>query len=107
SLHDSLPISGVDAVAAPAPARETTSGGAPQSLESPQSSDKTSVLGSTKMEVKLVFKPGQANVEEFQITKSEISIGRGTNCDVILTDAKSSRKHVSIKKVGNNYILQD
>ncbi|MGE4234485.1 MAG: FHA domain-containing protein [Bacteriovoracia bacterium] len=76
-------------------------------VQSGESGDKTAVLTQAQLIAKLIFKPGQANVEELPITKSEIVVGRAEDCDVILTDKKSSRKQFSIKKAGANFILQD
>ncbi|MBI3543182.1 MAG: FHA domain-containing protein, partial [Deltaproteobacteria bacterium] len=69
--------------------------------------DRTAMISTAHMITKLVFKPGEANLEEFVLKKGEISIGRGTTCDVVLTDKKSSRKHLIIKKVGMNFVAQD
>ena len=69
--------------------------------------ERTAMISNVQVVTKLVFKPGDANVEEYIIKKGEISIGRGTNCDVILTGKKSSRKHVLIQRVGMNFVLKD
>lgn len=55
----------------------------------------------------LFFGPGSANVTEFEIRKEEISIGRGKNCDVVLSDKKSSRKHILIRRAGPSFVLKD
>jgi len=69
--------------------------------------EKTSMVSMANLAVKLTFKPGEANVEEFEIKKPEISIGRGSSCDVVIEDKKSSRKQVTIRKVGGAYLIKD
>lgn len=69
--------------------------------------DKTAFATHAKIVSKLVFKPGEANFGEFVIRKAEVSIGRGTNCDIVIGDAKSSRKHLVIKKAGVSYVAVD
>lgn len=71
-----------------------------------QEEDKTAPISTVQLKARLLFRSGQANVEEYVIDKSEISIGRGTDCDVVLTDKTSSRKHVLIKQ-GASFVLQD
>lgn len=84
------------------------------SIEAPQGGDgmfveseRTAMIPQAKIVTKLVFKAGEANVEEYAIKKAEITIGRGSNCDIILSDKKSSRKHLVLKKVGMNFVAQD
>lgn len=74
---------------------------------SPDAGDRTAMISVAKVINKLVFQPGAANLEELVITKSEISIGRGTTCDVILADKKASRKHLVLKRVGMNFVAVD
>ena len=69
--------------------------------------DRTAMISTSAVTTKLVFKPGEANTEEFVIKKGEISLGRGTTCDIVLADKKSSRKHLIIKRVGMNFVAQD
>ncbi len=68
---------------------------------------KTKFTPAAKISVKLIFKPGTANVEQFEINQNEVMIGRGKNCDIILNDKKASRKNSIIKRVGLNFIIQD
>lgn len=69
--------------------------------------DRTAMISTSSVTTRLLFKSGEANVEEFVLKKGEISIGRGTTCDIVLADKKSSRKHLIIKRVGINYVAQD
>ncbi len=55
----------------------------------------------------LRFEPGTANVAEFNLEKPVSVFGRGSNCDVILTDKKASRKHFEIRKQGLSFFLKD
>ncbi len=74
--------------------------------------EKTSFVAIAKLRVFLTFKPGQAlvgenEVLEFEMTKDEIVLGRGTVCDVILTDKKASRKHCAVVRTGATYSIKD
>ncbi len=67
----------------------------------------TAIISQTKLDARLVFRTGEANADEFRIEKSEISIGRGTDCDVVLNDRTASRKHLLIRRVGATFVAQD
>lgn len=70
--------------------------------------EKTKVLTTTDVLVKLVIPEGVANITEFEVTKDEVTIGRDEDCDVILyNEKKCSRKHAVIKKTGLNFTLED
>lgn len=71
------------------------------------SEGKTAVLQTNAFEPKLIFRSGDANVTEYIIEKSEVSIGRGSDCDIVLNDKLSSRKNSLIRKVGLGFVLQD
>jgi pSer/pThr/pTyr-binding forkhead associated (FHA) protein/tetratricopeptide (TPR) repeat protein len=60
-----------------------------------------------RLETALIFEPGQANVTEYRITKDEVSIGRGKDCDIILNDKRSSRKNAVIIRKGSRYTICD
>ncbi len=79
--------------------------GSAQSIE--MDSEKTAVLSLGTLVAKLLFAPGSANTEEYELSKPEITIGRGTTCEVVLNDKKASRKHLVIKRVGATFIAQD
>ncbi len=68
---------------------------------------KTRVNFKNKIIAKLIFPSGGANFSEYEIKKEEISIGRGKECDIVLNDKKSSRKHAVIKNSGLSYVIQD
>ncbi len=55
----------------------------------------------------LIFEPGAANVQHFAIEDNEISIGRSAKCNVVLEDAKSSRKHAIIRRDKLKFTLSD
>ena len=74
--------------------------------------DPTKISAGNKLTVKLIFTPGDANVEEFTFPaegsgKDEVSIGRGQNCDIILNDKKASRKNTTIRRLGINFVIKD
>ncbi|HLD98673.1 MAG TPA: FHA domain-containing protein [Bdellovibrionota bacterium] len=67
----------------------------------------TKVAPLGRIAIKLIFKPGEANVEEFELTQDEITIGRGKNCEIVLNDKKASRKNTLIRKSGMNFVIKD
>ncbi|OFZ53859.1 MAG: hypothetical protein A2428_06380 [Bdellovibrionales bacterium RIFOXYC1_FULL_54_43] len=67
----------------------------------------TKVAPLGRIAIRLIFKPGEANVEEFELTKDEITIGRGKNCEIVLNDKKASRKNTLIRKSGMNFVIKD
>lgn len=68
---------------------------------------RTKLTPQANVKVRLLFPPGAANHQEFEITRDEISLGRGKNCDIVLEDKKASRKHVIIRRVGLNFTIKD
>jgi pSer/pThr/pTyr-binding forkhead associated (FHA) protein len=76
-------------------------------LESAHEDAKTKLSPATKLNVQLIFAPGAANVTEFEITKDEVSIGRGKNCDIVLNDKKASRKNAIIRRAGLKFSIKD
>ncbi|MCO5143531.1 MAG: FHA domain-containing protein [Oligoflexia bacterium] len=55
----------------------------------------------------LRFEPGGANVTEYLIEGDVALFGRGSNCDVILSEKKASRKHFEIRREGLSFYLKD
>lgn len=53
------------------------------------------------------FEPGTASVTEFLMEADVAVFGRGSNCDVILTEKKASRKHCEIRKEGLSFFAKD
>lgn len=53
------------------------------------------------------FEPGSANVSEFLLQGEVALFGRGSNCDVVLTEKKASRKHCEVRKQGLSFFLKD
>lgn len=100
----SLPSEGVEL---PQPVLSENGGFALQPPEAEASEDRTKVLTNTGPQLQLVFKPGDANVLEFKLEKDEIFIGRGKDCDVVLTDKKVSRKNALITRSGNVITVKD
>ncbi len=68
---------------------------------------KTRVGALPKIVALLRVTTGTASHEEFQVNKPEIIIGRGQNCDLIIQDKKSSRKHAVIRQSGIRYFVKD
>lgn len=65
------------------------------SKKTPELSDSGAIIGTTDI------------IEKIQL-KGKVIIGRGSDCDIILPEQQSiSRRHASIEKKGNHYILSD
>jgi len=67
----------------------------------------TRVISTQQLLVRLVFQPGSANVEVYDIAKEKVVIGRGKTCDIVLNDKKSSRENSLIQKSGLHYVIKD
>lgn len=53
------------------------------------------------------MEPGSANLDEFLMEKDVAIFGRGSNCDVVLTEKKASRKHFEVRRQGLSFFLKD
>ncbi|HEY8278190.1 MAG TPA: FHA domain-containing protein [Bdellovibrionota bacterium] len=53
------------------------------------------------------MQPGSANLDEFLMEKDVVLFGRGSNCDVVLTEKKASRKHFEVRRQGLSFFLKD
>jgi len=73
----------------------------------PAAEDDRTNVGSLAVDAKIVLISGTANHRSFDLTESEVSIGRGKNCDIVIDDKKASRKNTLILKDGNRYVVRD
>ncbi len=56
----------------------------------------------------LLYGDNGAPVQEFVLDRAEMSLGRGSQCDILLTgDRLTSRHHAVIRYEGNQYVLYD
>lgn len=53
------------------------------------------------------MEPGAANIDEFPMEKDSALFGRGSNCDVVLSEKKASRKHFEVRRQGLSFFLKD
>jgi pSer/pThr/pTyr-binding forkhead associated (FHA) protein len=53
------------------------------------------------------FEPGSANLSEFLMQADMAVFGRGSNCDVVLTEKKASRKHCELRRQGLSFFVKD
>lgn len=53
------------------------------------------------------MEPGAANLDEFLMDKDVALFGRGSNCDVVLSEKKASRKHFEVRRQGLAFFLKD
>ncbi|MGK5086268.1 FHA domain-containing protein [Bdellovibrionota bacterium FG-2] len=68
---------------------------------------KTKVNVAPKVMVKLVFSPGTANVTEYELSSDEVTIGRGSECTIVLNEKKASRRHAIVLRAGLNFVIRD
>jgi len=83
---------------------------APALIQSPISSDNGDAhtkLVSSGFCTFFRMDPGSANIEEFQMEKEVVLFGRASNCDVVLSEKKASRKHFEVCRRGLNFFLKD
>lgn len=69
--------------------------------------EKTKLNPQAEVKAFLHFSPGAANTEMFEIAQPSIKIGRGSDCDIVLSDKKASREHAVLRSVGPKYFLKD
>jgi hypothetical protein len=55
----------------------------------------------------LVLRVGPSPGKVFPLLKTEITLGRDINNEIVINDAEISRKHCSMKVVGNGYAIAD
>jgi hypothetical protein len=55
----------------------------------------------------LIAPAGQLGGSRWELDKSELLIGRGTDCDVVIPDRQVSRHHARIINTGEGFILYD
>ncbi|MET0047036.1 MAG: FHA domain-containing protein [Sedimenticola sp.] len=58
------------------------------------------------MDKLVVYKDGEV-INEIVLDKSEISLGRGPDCDIHLNDISVSRHHSSLLKIQSDYFVED
>ncbi|MDG0973353.1 MAG: ATP-binding cassette domain-containing protein [Crocinitomicaceae bacterium] len=58
----------------------------------------------TKRKVKSDLKDG---LKDLFIVKSLVTIGRSSECDIVLSDSLISRKHATVEKIGETYFVTD
>lgn len=73
-------------------------------VKSPQESGITDLDIQTMLNVGTTGKPSQV---VFAVNKEEVVIGRVGECDVVLNHITVSRKHASIKKTPDGYVVMD
>ncbi len=73
-------------------------------VKGPQESGITDLDIQTMLNVGTTGKPTQV---VFAMNKDELVIGRVGECDVVLNHITVSRKHASIRKVGDGYAIKD
>ncbi|HEX9840751.1 MAG TPA: FHA domain-containing protein [Anaerolineales bacterium] len=56
---------------------------------------------------KLILSKGTASSQEFELTRSEIIIGRDSTVDVVVPSSAVSRRHARLMREGEGYMLED
>jgi pSer/pThr/pTyr-binding forkhead associated (FHA) protein/tetratricopeptide (TPR) repeat protein len=74
---------------------------------SPFHEDAATKVLSSDVKARIEIAEGMANVTSLPLSKNEIFLGRGKECDVVLNDKKSSRKNTVIVRDGNHYRVKD
>jgi DNA-binding winged helix-turn-helix (wHTH) protein len=55
----------------------------------------------------LVIQDENQPAQQWPMTKDDIVIGRGEECDIVLAERQISRQHIRIYRQGDGYIIQD
>ena len=56
---------------------------------------------------KLILRKGTDSSQEFELVRSEIIIGRGSNVDVVISSSVVSHRHAKLMREGEGYVLED
>ncbi len=56
---------------------------------------------------KLILSNDKASPKEFELTRSEVVLGRDPGVDLVIPSAAVSRRHARLMREGNEYILED
>ena len=59
------------------------------------------------MPVMLVVRDGEAAGQGFLLDRPVITLGRGSECDVVINDVSISRRHAQVLRQANGYFVQD
>lgn len=79
----------------------------PERYEVTESATPIEPLQISKTTPKLTIMEGDRQGETFELKEEETTIGRASSNTIILKEAKVSRQHASIKKKGNEYLIED
>ncbi len=55
----------------------------------------------------LIMQEGQGVGRSWPVEKEKVIIGRGEDCDVVLTERQVSRHHAQIRRLDSQYVLED
>jgi len=55
----------------------------------------------------LVLRVGPSPGKVYPLLKTEVTLGRDINNEIVINDAEISRKHCRLKIVGNGYVIED
>ena len=72
-----------------------------------QDADTKIFKGPNALKPILLVTDGMGNTTPFEIVSDEIAIGRSPDCQLMLEDKRSSRKHAVIKKKDSKFVLYD
>lgn len=57
--------------------------------------------------MRLIVASGALQGDIFEITKDDVTIGRGANNDIVISDPATSRTHCQIRREEDKYVIQD
>ena len=55
----------------------------------------------------LIMREGQGGGRSWPVETEKVVIGRGEDCDVVLTERQVSRRHAQIRRLDSQYVLED
>lgn len=88
-------------------------GGFPPALTQPQPEPRgpapyqPEAPAATGRPARLVGTEGPVDGEEFQLTQPELTIGRRSDCDIVVADPSASRVHARVRQVPGGYVVED
>jgi pSer/pThr/pTyr-binding forkhead associated (FHA) protein len=69
--------------------------------------DDATRIKKNSVNAQLILIGGTASIQTLDIGSSEVFIGRGKNCEIVVDDKKASRKNSVILKDVNRYVIRD
>ena len=79
----------------------------PHAVGHPVAPAAPAVGGPTVASARLIGTEGPVEGQEYSVDKPEFTIGRRSDCDIVVSDLSVSRQHARIRQVAGGYLVED